>query len=181
MPATHAPAATLELPDSDLVRRAAGGDNGAFEELYRRHSQAAWRVAQAVTHNPHDAADAVSEAFTRVFQALPTGRLADGGAQFRPYLMAATRNAAIDGLRRQGKTVPSDSPVVLDAPESRSGPTERVVEALDASLVAQAFATLPERWRTILWLTEVEGMAPREAAAVLDLSPNGAAQLGALP
>jgi hypothetical protein len=47
----------------------------------------------------------------------------------------------------------------------------------ETALVSQAFADLPERWRSVLWLTEVEGMAPREAAEVLGLSANGAAQL----
>src|SRR5687768_1843419 len=81
--------------DGELVGLAAAGDAEAFEELYRRHVQAAWRVAQAVTGNRDDAADAVAEAFTKVLQVLPAGRLGTG-EQFRPYLMTATRNAGID-------------------------------------------------------------------------------------
>src|SRR5689334_13367551 len=79
--------ATLET-DTDLASRAARGDTGAFEELYRRHAQAAWRVAQAVARNGEDAADAVSDAFTRVFQALPRG-IANDKFNFRAYLMTA--------------------------------------------------------------------------------------------
>src|SRR4051794_33323916 len=93
--------------DSDLTLRAAKGDSGAFDELYRRHADAAWRVGYAVTGNPHDASDAVSEAFSRVFAALPTGRFPAEGA-FRPYLLTSTRNAAIDGIRCNGRLVPSD-------------------------------------------------------------------------
>src|SRR5688572_32764232 len=92
--------------DVDLTERAAEGDAAAFEELYRRHSEASYRVARAVTGNNDDAADAVSEAFTKVFTSLPR-RSADGGAtQFRPYVLAATRNASIDILRRRGKSLP---------------------------------------------------------------------------
>lgn len=164
--------------DAELASLAAAGDHGAFEELYRRHAQAAWRVAQAVTNNPDDAADAVAEAFTKLLQALPAGKLA-AGAPFRPYLLAATRNAAIDGLRKGGRARPSSSAgEVIDLRESSSpGPSERLLEDLDASLVAAAFRGLPERWRSVLWLTEVEGMPPREAAPLLGVSPNNAAQL----
>ena len=91
-----------EAEDADLTVRAAGGDTGAFEELYRRHRPRPGGVGYAVTGNANDASDAVSEAFTRVFAALPAGRF-PAEAPFRPYLMTATRNAAIDGLRRGGR------------------------------------------------------------------------------
>ncbi|PLS75234.1 MAG: RNA polymerase subunit sigma-70, partial [Actinobacteria bacterium] len=163
------------MTDAELAVRAAGGDIPAFEELYRRHVDAAWRVAQAVTGNPHDAADAVSDAFTRVFQALPT-RL-HGGENFRPYLLASVRNAAIDVLRRLGRTTPSDNEDVLDAPAVGREPSDLLLADVDSDMVAAAFRTLPERWRTVLWLTEVENMPPREVAVLLGVSPNGVAQL----
>src|SRR3954471_7662348 len=164
------------VADADLVIRAAAGGTDAFGELYRRHVDAAWRVAHAVTGNAEDAADAVSEAFTRVFRALPEGRLVDGN-RFRPYLLAATRNAAIDVLRRSGKARPSGTEEHLEEESGRSGPSEAMVDAIDRSLVAAAFRSLPERWRSVLWLTEVEGLAPSEAAPLLGVSANGAAQL----
>src|SRR5256885_11577884 len=147
-------------PDSELTLRASKGDTSAFEVLYRRHSESAWRVAYAVTGNPHDASDAVSEAFTRVFAAMPAGRF-PAEAPFRPYLLTATRNAAIDGVRPAGKLQPSEV-AQLDIQPSASSPSDDVVGALDSSLVASAFLSLPERWRSVLWLTEVEGLQPRE-------------------
>lgn len=161
--------------DHELVGLAAAGDTDAFEELYRRHVQAAWRVAHAVTGNRDDAADAVAEAFTKVLQILPAGRL---GAveQFRSYLLTATRNAGVDVLRRKGRAEPT-----ADAGEQQvaltPGPSDRFIDQLDASLVSSAFRTLPERWRSVLWLTEVEGIAPREVAERLGLTPNNAAQI----
>jgi RNA polymerase sigma factor (sigma-70 family) len=162
--------------DAELARAAAGGDGQAFDELYRRHADAAWRVAYAVTGNREDAADAVAEAFTRMLTALNAGRLADLD-RFRPYLLATTRNAAIDVLRRTGRVHPTDTELADPAGPGTLGPSERLLEGLDSALVAAAFRSLPERWRSVLWLTEVEGMAPAEAAGLLGLSANGAAQL----
>ncbi|MEO6121169.1 MAG: sigma-70 family RNA polymerase sigma factor, partial [Acidimicrobiales bacterium] len=162
------------LIDAQLTARAAGGDVGAFDELYRRHVDAAWRVAQAVTGNSHDAADAVSDAFTRVFQALAT-RLKDGD-HFRPYLLTSTRNAAIDVLRRNGRTSPTEADE-MDRPALGNEPADLIVGEADSTMVTNAFRSLPERWRSVLWLTEVEGVPPREAAGMLGLSPNGVAQL----
>jgi RNA polymerase sigma factor (sigma-70 family) len=161
------------VSDAVLVERVIAGFDDAFDELYRRHAQAAWRLGQAVTGNVHDAADAVSEAFARVLKAVRAGRLADGGA-FRPYLLAATRNAALDGLRTKGRTQPSDD---LEVEASSPTPADAAAHVADAALVAEAFRNLPERWRSVLWLTEVEGIAPKDAADQLGLSANGTAQL----
>jgi RNA polymerase sigma factor (sigma-70 family) len=164
------------VSDGTLAQQAANGDAAAFEELYKRHAQAAWRVAQAVAGNPDDAADAVANAFTRVFQALPAGRIS-GGDAFRPYLLAATRNAAIDELRRGGRVRPSET-IDLDAlANTNPTPSDRMMDGIDSSLAAAAFRSLPERWRSVLWLTEVEQMAPRDAATLLGLSANGVSQL----
>jgi len=173
---TRSPSLT-DTPDAELAERAAAGDSRSFGELYRRHAQAAWRVGYAVTNDREDAADAVSDAFTRVLAALPEGRLREGGS-FRGYLLTATRRAGIDALRRRGRTASGEgAETALAALPSGSTPTERMIDATDSALVAAAFRTLPERWRSVLWLTEVEQVPVKEAAPMLGLSANGAAQL----
>jgi len=162
--------------DAELAAKAAKGDREAFEELYRRHARTAMRVAYRITGNIHDASDAVSDAFARVMQALPKGQL-DQPARFRPYLMTATRHAAVDVLRRAGRAVPAGSDDALEPAETLAGPSEKLIDATDSALVASAFRDLPERWRSVLWLTEVEQVPTREAAPMLGLSPNGVAQL----
>lgn len=161
--------------DAELVTAARAGEARAFEELYRRHAEAAWRVALAVTGNPTDAADAVSESFARLFAGM-RGGTSGPGAAFRPYLLATTRNAAIDICRRRQRVAPAPAEE-LPLPPGPSEPADAVLLAEEAGLVAQAFADLPERWRSVLWLTEVEGYRPSEVAGRLGLTPNGAAQL----
>lgn len=162
--------------DAVLAAAAATGSRPAFEALYRRHADAAWRTASAVASNPEDAADAVSDAFTRVLAALDAGRLNDG-TRFRPYLLAAARNAAVDVHRRGGRSRATDRMEDYDIPATGATGTERVDQRQDASFVAHAFRSLPERWRSVLWLVEVERVPPREAAAILGLSANNVSQL----
>lgn len=166
-----------EISDEVLVERTRGGRLGTFDQLYERHAPAAWRTALAVTGNVHDAADAVAEAFSRVLRAVPAGQL-DDPACFRPYLLTATRHSALDILRRNARVRPMGDMTTLDRPVTAKGPSEQLMASADASMVATAFAALPERWRTVLWLTEVEGVAPSDAASVLHTSPNAVAQLG---
>jgi RNA polymerase sigma factor (sigma-70 family) len=171
--------------DRELVRAGATGTSEAFAELYRRHSAAAVRVARGVLANGDDAADAVAEAFTKVFGNISGGRLSDD-IEFRPYLLATTRNAAVDQVRRAGRLAPTPDVTELDPASAvrtewsgspRRGPSETIVASEESELVARAFRDLPQRWQSVLWLTEVEGVPPREAAQVLGLSANNVSQL----
>ena len=158
------------------VEGAGGRVDPSLDGLYRLHSCEALRVARSITHNADDAADAVAEAFTGVLDAVARGRLEGPGA-FRPYLLAATRNASFDIVRRAGRLRPTEDPTSLDGAGPGGGPSDRLLAGEDRHLVARAFGELPPRWRAVLWLTEVEGMAPRDAAPLLRLTPNAAAQL----
>ena len=55
-------------PESELARRAAGGDRAAFAEIVRTHQQAVYNVAYRLLDNSHDAEDAVQDAFIRAYQ-----------------------------------------------------------------------------------------------------------------
>lgn len=149
----------------------------SLDDLYRLHAAHALRVARSVTHNQEDAADAVAEAFAGVLRAVSDGRLTDPDS-FRPYLVVATRNAAIDIVRRSAR-VQSGDPIdnFEETVAAAPGPSDRLVAGEDRDLVARAFASLPPRWRAVLWLTEVERLAPRDAAPLLGLTPNNVAQL----
>ena len=151
--------ATL-LSDSELVLRARQGDRRSFGTLYLRHHDAAWRVACAAAGSPTDAEDAVAEGFAKVFAALP--RMVDRELAFRPYLLACVRNAAVDRHRRTRKIDLRDE--VPEQEAAAADPDEVVLADLERNLVGEALRSLPERWRTVLWLTEVEGMTrPRSA------------------
>ncbi|HLF40182.1 MAG TPA: sigma-70 family RNA polymerase sigma factor, partial [Acidimicrobiia bacterium] len=170
--ATDLTGATL-LSDSELVTMAREGDRRAFGTLYLRHHDAAWRVACTAAIAPADAEDAVAEGFTKVFAALP--RIVHREVAFRPYLLACVRNAAIDRHRRERKVDLRDD--VPDRPIGMGEPDEIVIAHLERNLVGEALRSLPERWRTVLWLTEVEGMTPTEVSAVIGIKPNAVAAL----
>ncbi len=164
------------LTDAELVDGVVAGYDDAFAQLYERHSLAAWRLGQTVTGNADDAADAVSEAFARVLVAVRAGHL-DKGGSFRSYLLTATRNAALDNIRKTSRTRPTEQEQLSEVESTSPTPSELLTHDEEAALVAEAFRNLPERWRSVLWLTEVEGVATKDAAQRLGLSPNGAAQL----
>ncbi len=156
--------------DEALVLLARTGDRHAFAELWQRHSRSGLRVARQFTSSI-DADDLVSEAYARIYQRVLAGGGPDGA--FRPYLYATIRNLACrwGGDRRD---VNVDDMGEFEDPEVASDPS---AAALDRTLTARAFRALPERWQSVLWYTEVEGMDPHEVAPVLGLTANGVAAL----
>jgi RNA polymerase sigma factor (sigma-70 family) len=160
----------LTTSDEELIANARSGDQGAFAELWRRHYRSGARVARQFTSSI-DADDLVSEAYTRIYQRV----LAGGGPSgaFRPYLYTTIRNLA-SSWGAKSRDVQVDDIADYEDPSTIDDP---VAIALDRTLTARAFRSLPERWQSVLWYTEVEGMDPHEVAPILGMSANGVAAL----
>ncbi len=160
------------LDDSSLLKAVRDGDVAAYGVLYERHLGAARRAAAAVATTHAEREDLVAESFTKVLRILRSGH---GPAdQFRPYLLTTIRNSMIS-IRRQDSALS----LVADVPEKgrHVDHEDPVGLRLHAGVAADAFARLPERWRLVLWYTEVEGRSPAQVAPLLGLTPNGVAAL----
>jgi RNA polymerase sigma factor (sigma-70 family) len=160
----------LTTSDAELIERARSGDTRSFGELWRRHYRSAARVARQFTSSI-DADDLVSEAYARIYQRV----LAGGGptGAFRPYLYTTIRNLA-SSWGAASRDVQVD--IIEDFEDDRI-PDDPAAWALDRTLTARAFRSLPERWQTVLWYTEVEGMDPHEVAPLMGMTANSVAAL----
>lgn len=158
--------------DAVLIAAVRQGNTGAYGALYERHLGAARRAAAAMVSTAAEREDLVAEAFTRVLRVLRSGRGPD--EEFRAYLLTTLRNLVISA-RRRGPQVS----LFAEVPDNRIGVVREdpMGNRVHANLVADAFASLPERWRVVLWHTEIEGESPAEIAPLLGLTPNSVAAL----
>src|SRR5436853_7721509 len=94
-------------PPSDecLLRRVAGGDRVALDELFRRYRQPAYRVAYRLLGNEADALDAVQEGFIKVLTNLAHFQ---GRSSFKTWLLRVVSNAALDLGRQRGRRATAD-------------------------------------------------------------------------
>lgn len=159
-----------DVPDEELVERTRNNDRRAFAELWRRHYKSGITVARSFT--TLDADDLVSESFARIYK-----RTLEGGGPrgaFRPYLYTTIRNLASTWGTQRAKHVNVDE---LDDFEPTESAEEPVARSLDRTLTVQAYRSLPARWQTVLWYTEVEGLDPHDVAPILGISANSVAAL----
>ncbi|WP_439379850.1 sigma-70 family RNA polymerase sigma factor [Amycolatopsis lexingtonensis] len=166
-------AGTVDGPsDAALIEAVRGGDIAAYGRLYDRHLGAARRVAAAIAADEAERDDLIAEGFTRVLRILRSGEGPD--EDFRPYLLTTIRNTMISWRRRDSAvSLVAEVPDVLPG----EGSDEPVGSRLHATVAADAFASLPERWRTVLWRTEIDGESPARIAADIGMTPNGVAAL----
>jgi RNA polymerase sigma-70 factor (ECF subfamily) len=154
-----------EEADDDLIRLAAAGDRGAFDEVVRRHAPAVHRLARAMVQGEAAADDVTQEAFLAAFRAAATYR--PDVAPLRTWLFAIARNAA-RRARRQGREVPSeDVELMALGVDAGWGAAAALDEAERSETLARALAALAPEDREILVLRDVEGMAGEATAAVL--------------
>ncbi|HET9142990.1 sigma-70 family RNA polymerase sigma factor [Actinophytocola sp.] len=158
--------------DAELIKAVRTGDAAAYGVLYERHLAAARRAATALASTNAEREDLVAEAFTRVLRVLRAGHGPDEA--FRAYLLVTMRNTMITDVRRG-----ADVALCAEVPEAppRDRNDDPILARLEANVAAEAFATLPERWRTVLWHTEIEGESPAEIAPLLGLAPNSVSAL----
>ncbi|MFC7103536.1 RNA polymerase sigma factor [Nonomuraea rubra] len=116
--------------------------------------------------------DVVAESFTKILDLVGRGGGPDSG--FRTYLLTVVRRTVYDRSRVESRQVTTGEIELYDPGVPFVDPA---LVGLEKSLIARAYLSLPERWRAVLWHTEVERARPADVAPLLGLSANGVAAL----
>ena len=163
--------------DADLVARLQRGDDTAFEAVVRAHSGRLLSVARRFLGNEEDAQDAVQDAFIRAFKAIHTF---EARAQLHTWLHRILVNTALMKLRERRRR-PTESIEDLLPVYSADGHqtvasrdwSDAVLERKEtAGLVRQAIAMLPDQYREVLVLRDIEEKDTAEAAEILGTTSN---------
>ena len=173
---THTAPSTIrslhaESTDTGLLQLVRDGDDRAYGELWKRHVDVGTAIARRVTTRL-DSSDVVSEAFARMLQAIRNG--AGPRTAVRSYLATTIRAVCATWGRSQVQTVGLDQAPEVGFADDRF---DRIDDILSLDKAVAAFKTLPERWQTALWYSEVEGLSNPEIAEILGIRPSAAAML----
>lgn len=160
--------ARVREADLLLARRAARGDRAALHAVVHRHADALFRVARGLCPTAADAEDAVQEALISIFRGIGSF---DGRASLLTWmskiLVRRIRKMARKWQRHRLTTVPLEEARDRDAGPSRT--PSHVDSRLD---LAAALPNLPQEFREIIVLRELQGMSYAEIARTLDV-PEG--------
>jgi RNA polymerase sigma-70 factor (ECF subfamily) len=162
-----------EIPEAMAIRRAQQGDAAAFERLYQLHKGRVYSLCLRMLGNPAEAEDMAQEAFLQLFRKIATFR---GESAFSTWLHRLTVNVVLMHLRKKVlPQVPLDEP--LEPDEAGEGPrwepgAEDLVLAgsLDRVTLEEAIKKLPQGYRLVFVLHDVEGYEHNEIAEMLGCS-----------
>lgn len=159
------------LDDVHLLELARAGRSDAYAELFSRYRHAATRLARHLAPTA-DADDIVAETFTQVLDQISRGKGPDRA--FRAYLFTSIRHEAGRRARQRKRVTPTDDLATID----RAVPFGAgQLDSFEKELVREAYVSLPDRWQTVLWYLDVEGLKPHELSERMDLKPNSVSAL----
>jgi RNA polymerase sigma-70 factor (ECF subfamily) len=179
-----------EPSDRDLVALARQGDATAFTTLVNRHEKQIYRLALRMMGNDSDAEEVLQETFLNAFEKLGEFR---GDAAFNSWIYRIAANSALMRLRRKRRapdTVTLGEPAGAGSPDLQAGPkfgedgayaepprsdwSLRADDALqNAQLgraIEQSVTNLPEDYRVVFLLKDVDGLSNEQIAESLNLS-----------
>jgi RNA polymerase sigma-70 factor (ECF subfamily) len=163
-----------------MLAQLRAGDDAAFEMVVQRYGGRMLATARRFLNNEHDAQDAVQEAFASAFRALDKF---NGDAMLSTWLHRIVVNASLVQLRSRRRR--SEQPIEpllprfdhdgewIDDPATRTDATETILERRDSrEMVRRCIERLPDKYRCVLLLRDIEELDTEETARSLATTAN---------
>jgi RNA polymerase sigma-70 factor (ECF subfamily) len=163
--------------EAECIRRILGGEKDLFHELIRPCERGIYFLLLSLLKNETEAEDAAQETVIKVYLNLKNFR---GDSQFRTWVLSIARNEGLGRLRRQTNRREDSleaetddqngdfTPAILTS--WREIPTEALEKKELAAILRAGIESLPEIYRNIIFLRDIEEMDIRETAAALGIS-----------
>jgi RNA polymerase sigma-70 factor (ECF subfamily) len=160
------------LSDEQIIERVLGGETHLFEVVMRRYNTRLYRAARAILKNDAEAEDVMQDAYVRAFQHLHQFA---GRSKFSTWL---TRIAIHEALARMHKAkrfeefddMNENKQNSIGAAQTRPTPESESASGELNRLLEQAIANLPDNYRAVVLLRDVEEMNTSETAACLAIT-----------
>lgn len=157
--------------DEEVVDRVKAGDIALYEIIMRRYNQRLYRVALAILRDDAEAEDVMQDAYVRAYQHLDQFA---GEAPFSAWLTRIAVHEALRRLRQRNRNQQLEDEEngegIMDMADTSLDPEQRASVAEVGQLLEEAVLGLPEQYRAVVMLRDIEELSTAETAAALDLT-----------
>jgi len=153
-----------ELPESELVERIAKGEKDLFEIIIRRYNQRLYRIGMSILNDGQEAEDAMQTAYINAYENISKF---EGRSSFGTWLTRIMLNQCYGQLRK--KRNPTLDVDLLDGITSMKTPANILMNKELNQALEDAVSLLPEKYRLVFVLREIEGLSVHETADSLNL------------
>lgn len=167
-----------QMDDHALLAATRSGDEAAFAEIVRRYKNLITNFVYRMLNDYDRAVDLAQETFVRVYM---NAERYQANYSFSTYIYRIASNLAISELRQRKRRrlipIPTffsdkeNEEVEIDMPDRAQKSAEQaMIEDERRQAVARAITSLPEKYRTVIVLRDIEGRSYEEISAILDMS-----------
>jgi len=163
-----------QWPESELLVALRRREEAAFVALFETYSDPIFRLAAGLLGDEAEAEGLVQETFLRLFERLDQF---EGRSSLGTWLYRVAYNKSVDLLRRRPVTLSLDeppdddeTPLPMILADWQAAPEKLLSKAELSAELDRAIAALPEKYRAVFWLREVEGLSTEETAVITSLS-----------
>jgi RNA polymerase sigma-70 factor (ECF subfamily) len=160
------------MDEKKIVRLAQEGSEDAFAELVRTYQSKVFSMALSFTRNREAADDLAQEVFLKAYLALPKFRFK---SEFGTWLYRISVNHIKDYLRKKGRVREVSLDEVRELPSADDEQAVLIEEEKEAearkNLVRKVVESLPEKYKMIITLRDIQGLAYERISEILNLSP----------
>jgi RNA polymerase sigma-70 factor (ECF subfamily) len=169
----------LNDEDAGLVKAINSGDKSLFQDLVKKYEQKLYNFGLKMCGETRDAEDMVQDTFLNAYKYLADFRYE---ASFKNWLYRIAGSACIKKKRKSKFApqkeisledfIPEDKENAPDElPQWASEPLEKVLNAELSENISRSILSLPEKYRIVLVLRDVEGFGTEETAQILNIKP----------
>jgi len=154
-----------QIPDETLIKIILDGDKKAFEYIIRRYNQRLFRTGMSILNNDADVEDAMQTAYINAYLHLDKFK---NNSSFGTWITRIMINQCLGQIRktRSARNISQDNSINMVTPDSELHNKEL------SALLENAIEQLPEKYRLVFVLREVEDLSVKETAEVLDIAPS---------
>ena len=174
LPATVANWSRTRVPtDEDIVKRVVAGEVALFEVLMRRNNARLYRTVRSVVQSEPEVEEVMQQTSVAAFGALSGF---EHSSKFSTWLIRIGLNAALNSRRRRAQAAqlwvepPAEEEGPVELPSAQPTPEDRASTHELGRVLEQVLDGLPQLYRTVLMLREVEELTTAETAEVLAVS-----------
>lgn len=165
-------AASDRWSDLQVIDRVKAGETGLYEIIMRRYNQRIYRVARAILRDEDEAEDVMQDSYVRAYQHLDQF---SGEAPFSAWLTRIAVHEALHRvkLRKRYESLEAtdqDQEGLMTPVETSPDPEQRASIAELSRLLEEAVLSLPDQYRAVVMMRDIEQLTTAETAAALDLT-----------
>ncbi len=157
---------TITKEDHEIVSRVLNGEKRLFEQLIRRHNASMYRIGMSILNNETDVEDVMQTAYVNAYEHL---KGFEHRAAFGTWLKRILLNECFMQLKRRKRTV-GDEALLASQAAAKESPVNRVINKEFRDMLENTLLTVPEKYRVVFVLREMEDLSTEETAELLDLS-----------